>query len=347
MAAEQTRTTKDALDPNLTSVIVPARNEEDFIGRCLDAILSQTEPRIEVLVVDGASTDRTAEVVMDYSARDDRVKLLSNPDAITPKSLNVALWAARGKWLVRVDAHSTVPADYVEKALTHLRTEKWGAVGGRKDGVGVTAEGRAIAAAMASRFGVGNSTYHYGTEVQTVEHVPFGAYPTALLRELGGWDEKLITNQDFEMDYRLRLAGHELLFDPSMRIDWHSRQAVGDLFRQYRRYGRGKADVAFKHPESLRARHLVAPALVGSWAVALLSGRKNLMAAAVLPYAAALASASTSTGRTLDEEARRYVPAAFAAMHVAWGIGFWEGVWRNLKKRRLEQQADASGATPV
>lgn len=323
------------LEEGLVTVIVPARNEEKFIAHCLDSVLSQTETNLQVVVVDSASTDRTADIVRDYMKRDGRVELEHNPEAITPKSLNVALRAARGRWLVRVDAHSTVPPEYVKRAVHHLEEGRWGGVGGRKDGVGVTPAGRAIAAAMASRFGVGNSLYHYGTEVQPTEHIPFGAYDTALLRELGGWDERLITNQDFELDYRLRESGRELLFDPDIAIEWHCRQEIGDLFRQYRRYGRGKADVARLHPESLRLRHLVAPALVASWALVLplAARRKGLAAAAVVPYGAALTLASLATARKLREtSSKAHVPGAFAAMHVGWGIGFWEGLVKNPRK---------------
>lgn len=328
---------KDAakLEDGLVTVIVPARNEEKFIAHCLDSILSQTESNLQVVVVDSASSDRTPDIVREYIERDPRVELEYNAEAITPKSLNVALRAARGKWLVRVDAHSTVPPDYVKRAVHHLEEGTWGGVGGRKDGVGVTPAGRAIAAVMASRFGVGNSLYHYGTDVQPTEHIPFGAYDTALLRELGGWDERLITNQDFEMDYRVRKSGHELLFDPDIAIEWHCRQDVPDLFRQYRRYGRGKADVARLHPESLRMRHLVAPALVATWAVALplATRRKGLATAAVSPYLTALTAASVLTARRLREsKAKAWVPAAFAAMHIGWGIGFWEGLVKNPRK---------------
>lgn len=323
-------------DEDLVTVVVPARNEEGFIGRCLDSVLAQTYRNIEVIVVDGASTDGTASVVSRYAAEDARVRLLQNPRAIIPVSLNVALAAARGNWLVRIDAHATIPADYVSIAASHLRTGKWGGVGGRKDGVGLTPQGRAIAAAMASRFGVGNSTYHYGTRVQVVEHIPFGAYPVALARSLGGWDEELRVNQDFEFDYRVRQAGQELLFDPALVIRWHSRQSLGDFFRQYRRYGRGKVAVVRRHPRSMRIRHLMAPALVLSWAVAVaaLPFSPLLSGLLTLPYVGTLLIASALSARHVEGwKAAIWLPAAFASMHAAWGIGFLEGLLSTLRDR--------------
>lgn len=335
----------DGLDPRLTTVIIPARNEEAFISACLDSVLSQTEQNLEVLVIDGASKDRTAEIVKDYQQRDARVRLLDNPDAITPKALNVGLASARGRWLVRVDAHAAVPPDYVANTVRHLATGRWGAVGGRKDGVGVTPQGRAIAAAMSSRFGVGNSIYHYGREPREVDHVPFGAYPTRVLRELGGWDERLITNQDFELDHRLRARGHALLFDPNIAIEWHCRQSITELWRQYRRYGRGKVDVALLHPNSLALRHLAAPALVASWALAgvLLFSRPRAAALIALPYAAALGTAAVATARKVDRAARPWVPAAFATMHFGWGAGFWEGLARQALRRTTDRRGAPRG----
>ena len=247
----------------LVTVVVPARNEEANLGPCLSSILEQDWPNLQVLVVDGASTDGTAAIIESFARRDPRVELLVNPDRTIPRSLNLALRAARGSWLVRVDAHACVPPDYVRRLMRHLESGAWGGVGGRKDGQGVTPAGRAIAAAMASPFGVGNSTYHHGRCVRTVDHIPFGAYPTALARELGGWDERLLANEDFEFDYRVRRHGRQLLFDPELKIGWQCRQSVPDLFRQYRRYGRGKADVARLHPASLQPRHVVAPGLLG------------------------------------------------------------------------------------
>jgi len=312
----------------IATVIIPARNESRFIGRCLDSVLAQTERDLQVIVVDGASDDDTVAIVEDYARRDPRVEVLHNPRRIIPVSLNLALAAAEAPWLVRIDAHATVPPEYVAMAVARLQEGRWGGVGGRKDGVGETPAGRAVAAAMGSPFGVGNSTYHYGTETRTVEHIPFGAYPTALVRALGGWDEEFVVNQDFEFDWRVREAGHELLFDPALRIDWHCRQSVGDLFRQYRRYGRGKVRTARHHPRSLRPRHLAAPALVAWLALASLVGlrRPRAAAAAVSPYLLGLAIASTRTARDLDPAARRHVPGAFAAMHVGWGLGFWAGL---------------------
>jgi hypothetical protein len=171
---------------------------------------------------------------------------------------------------------------------------------------------------------------------QEVDHIPFGAYPTALVRRLGGWDESLVANEDFEFDHRLRRSGAALLFDPRLRITWQSRQSVPDLYRQYHRYGRGKVDVARLHPDSLRPRHLLPPLLVPYLAAAAATGvrRPRVTAAMVAPYAAALIVASLRTARRLDDRrARTFVPAAFLAMHLGWGVGVWSRTLELLRGR--------------
>lgn len=313
----------------LVTVLVPARDEEASIGAALDAIGSQTYRHLQIVVVDDGSTDRTAELVRSRIVGDPRIELLTSRRSGIPAALNQALEVARGAWLVRVDAHATIPPDYVSRLVEHLRCGRWGGVGGRKDGVGESAPGRAIAAALGSRFGVGNSRYHYAVEAEEVDHLPFGAYSADVVRRLGGWDERLVANEDFELDYRLRRSGERLLLDPEIVITWRSRQSVPDLGRQYLRYGRGKADVAWLHPASLQPRHLAAPGLVAWLAVAaLVAVRRPRGAVAMLaPYLASVGAASAVTARRLEHRQDAvHLPGAFAAMHLGWGIGFWLGL---------------------
>jgi cellulose synthase/poly-beta-1,6-N-acetylglucosamine synthase-like glycosyltransferase len=320
----------------LVTVVVPACNEERFLGACLESIQAQDYPALQIVVVDGASTDATAAIVRARTAEDDRVELLHNDRRNIPSSLNLAVAQARGRWLVRVDAHSMVGPTYVSTAVERLREGTWAGVGGRKDGVGQTPAGRAIAVAMASRFGVGNSTYHFGTTAQEVDHLAFGAYQVDIVRQLGGWDERLTANEDFEFDHRIRAAGLRLLFDPRLVIRWHCRQSVADLYRQYHRYGRGKVDVAWLHPESLHLRHLAPPAFVAYAAAGLLVNRNHLARwfAMMAPYVLAVTGESIRAGGRLESRDDRFrLPGAFVAMHIGWGVGFWSGVASTLPRQ--------------
>lgn len=314
---------------DLVSVVIPTLNEERSVSTCLDSVLAQTWREMEVIVLDGGSTDRTRDLVAAYSEVDPRVRLVDNPRRTQPAALNTALEHVTSKWLVRIDAHSTVPPTYVETVMEHLGTGEWGGVGGRKDGVSTTEQGRAVAAALGSRFGVGGSTYHYGTEVQEVDHIPFGSYPVSVIRELGGWDEAIASNEDFEFDYRVRKSGRALLFDPRLVILWEARPTVESFFQQYRRYGRAKALVLAKHPSSASPRHLLPGALVAALAgaVVLTPFRPKWAVAIAAPYLAGLAAATAVVAPKIPEpRSRRWLPAAFASMHLGYGLGLWESI---------------------
>ena len=326
---------KQAAKPieGLVSVIVPTLNEEAAIDACLRTIRDQSYTPLEILVVDGDSSDRTREIVASHAAADDRLRLIPNPDRVIPAALNRATWAAAGQWLVRVDAHATIPHDYVERLVDHLATGRWGGVGGRKDGTSTEPMGRAIAVALGSPFGVGNSVYHHGTTIQVVDHLAYGAYPSEVARSVGGWNERLVANEDYEFDHRVQEAGHELLFDPAIKVRWVSQQRLHGLGRQYRRYGRAKAQVMQIRPESTRIRHLVAPALVGWTAAAALVGlrRPRLGAAMMAPYAAGVTAAAVHSARTVPPSVAIRTAPAFVTMHFAWGAGWWE---RMVLRRR-------------
>jgi succinoglycan biosynthesis protein ExoA len=335
-----TRTTPDGAathdtDAPQVTVVVPARNELTSIDACLDSILGQEGVTVEVVVVDNGSTDGTTEKLLDRARTDPRLTVLRNDEPSIPASLNKAVAAARGRWLVRVDAHSVIPQGYVARAAARLE-EGWAGVGGRKTAVARTPAGRAIATVLNSPLAVGGSSYHYATVETVVDHIPFGAYPTAAVRELGGWDEGIPNNEDFEFDQRMRGRG-ELLLDPALEIAWNARETVRDLFRQYRRYGRGKPLVAARHPRSMRVRHLAPPALVLWLGGGVLTSVRSPRAggAALLSYALAVSAVGAAIARNAPPEAdRRVIPAAVAAMQVGWGIGFWEGVGDLLRRRR-------------
>jgi succinoglycan biosynthesis protein ExoA len=314
--------------PRVT-IVVPCLDEESHIETSLHSVCAQDYPNLEILVVDGGSQDRTREIVTSLACNDPRIRLLENPRRTQPAALNVAWPQATGDFLVRVDAHATVPPDYVARIVDHFSNGNWGGVGGRKDAVATTPTGRAIAAALGSPFGVGNSTYHHGTTPGEVDHIPFGAYPIEVVRELGGWDETTPVNEDYEFDYRVRLSGRRLLFDPALRIQWRGRETLRLFGRQYRRYGRAKAKVVRKHPRSTALRHLAAPSLVAALgiAVGLAPLRPRIAVSITLPYLGVLVLGTVKIAPELNSVRERLtVPAALATMHLAWGIGFWEGL---------------------
>ena len=166
-------------DREVVTVIVPAHDEAGFLSACLASIRAQDYPDLQIVVIDSASTDSTPDIVRRHRDEDERVELVQVDRTGIPVALNRGLARARGRWLVRVDAHSTVPETYVRTAVTRLREGRWGGVGGRKDGVGRTPAGRAVAVAMSSRLG--------GRELDLpLRHPRAGGRPPTLRRLPGG-----------------------------------------------------------------------------------------------------------------------------------------------------------------
>lgn len=312
------------------SVIMPALNEEKSVESAVRSVLRQQGVRLEVLVVNGLSTDRTADIVRSLAGEDDRVRLLDNPQSIIPTGLNVGLHEARGTYIARVDCHATVSPDYLRRGAERLAADPGlAAVGGLRRGVSPTRAGRSVALALSSRFGVGNSINHYATEYQETDHASFGVYRADLARAIGGWDASLLVNEDADFDYRLRERGARIGFDPEMIIDWQVRDSVGGLFRQYRRYGRGKAAMVRKNgPSAVRLRHLAAPAaVVGTGTLAVVGVARPVALLGMLPYAGALSYASYLAWRRRpqsEDVSVPAIPASFVAMHGGWGLGFLE-----------------------
>src|SRR5438270_2598016 len=240
------------------SVVVPARNEERHVAACVRSILDQdVRGGVEVIVADGRSMDRTGEPAGAAGAR-----VVPNPAGATPAGLNAALERARGDVIVRFDAHAEMPPGYLAACLAALDGQHGGAVcvGGWRRVAGQGPWGRATAAALASRFGVGNARLwrspRPGDRPLEVDTVALGAWFAEHLRALGGWNERYLRNQDFELNHRLRRAGGRVVFDPGVWSIYRPRESPAALARQYWDYGRFKALLLVEQPRSLRPRQL-------------------------------------------------------------------------------------------
>jgi succinoglycan biosynthesis protein ExoA len=314
--------------PPRVSIIVPARNEERSLGNTLDALLAQdiAEP-YEIVVAEGNSADATPAILERYvQEHPEAIRVVANPAGGTPQALNVLLAAARGEILVRVDGHSNPPPDYARRLVERIRSGECEAAGGQKRAVGKSAFGRAVSLAHGSKFGIGDSKYHYAKELMYVDHIPFGAYLRERALAIGGWDERLVRNQDFDFDFRYRQAGGRILLDPTISIDWAVRETPKALARQYFQYGFWKYHVLRKHPGSLHVRWLVPPSFVALLAVgvpcALVSEKARwAVGTAAGAYALFLVAATAST-RPQQLRVAASVPAAVATMHLSWGAGF-------------------------
>jgi glycosyltransferase involved in cell wall biosynthesis len=295
--------------PTVT-VAVPVFNEEGHLAACLDAIAAQTYGEIiEVLVIDGRSTDRTREIALGYQ----HVTLLDNPRRIQAAALNVALRYASGEVFVRVDGHCTIAPDYVERCVEALTESGAAMVGGGMSPVASGTLQEGISAAMASRLGAGPARFHVGGAAAWVDTVYLGAFRTALAREVGGYAEDVGVNEDSEFAIRMAPRGG-IWFDPSICSTYVPRDSIGAVAKQFHKYGRSRAATLRRHPRSLKPRQLVTPMLV----LALLSPWRGKVTVAYAAVVVARAARERGRGPAFA--------ATLPVMHLAWGTGFWRGL---------------------
>jgi succinoglycan biosynthesis protein ExoA len=317
------------------SVLLPIRNEERYIARCLDSLAAQDYPpeRCEVLVMDGRSTDRTREIVERYRDRLPGLRLLDSPHRSVPFGMNLGIEAARGEVIVRVDGHCVLAPDYVRRCVEVLEETRAQCVGGPMRCRGEGYWGEAIAAAMNAPFGVGSVLFRREDYRGTADTVYLGAWPRELFAHIGMFDEEMTNNQDDELAYRLGKAGGLILLDPTIRSTYFARTSVTRLARQYYRYGLYKVRVFQKHPFRMKLRHFVPPTFVVA-AIALAAAapfdpRAAWFGGALAAlYVAANVVAAAALARATRVAFLPAYPLLFAILHFSYGAGFLAGLGR-------------------
>jgi len=324
------------------SVVMPVRNEADFIAESLGAVLSQDYPVecLEVIVADGLSTDGTRDVVAALAGRQPRpaVTIVDNPGRIVATGLNAAVAVARGAIIVRIDGHCRIAPDYVSRCVDHILADDVDGVGGSIVTIASTPVGRVIAAAMSSPFGVGGSAFRTTSgRTMLADTVPFPAYSRRAIEVAGPFDEELVRNQDDEYNYRLRKLGARILLAADVRSDYYSRTSLRSLWRQYFQYGFYKVRVMQKHVLQMQVRQFVPPAfvlflIVGGVLAPLLPWVRALWFGMLALYAAATLAAAVATARRTGWHQLGLLPVAFAILHLSYGAGFLTGLvvfaWR-------------------
>ncbi|MGI9622697.1 MAG: glycosyltransferase family 2 protein [Acidimicrobiales bacterium] len=310
--------------PSVTAVM-PARNDAKGLVRAVESVLNQAYPGDLRLIIAVAPSDDESEAVAKELAHDERIDVTPNPGGGTAAGLNAALELVDSPVVARVDAHCVLPPGYIHKAIATLGRTGAANVGGVQRATGSGRFQEAVAKAMTSRFGVGNAKFHYGGDQGPTDTVYLGVFDSDALKRVGGFDETLTRNQDYELNWRLREAGYTIWFDPELEVAYSPRGTVGTLAKQYFEYGQWKREVLKRHPRSLKARQLAAPvtvlAIAAGAAGAARGHRLGLLAP--LTYAAAVLAASTIEADEPSEAAT--LATVFPTMHLCWGAGFLVG----------------------
>jgi hypothetical protein len=306
------------------SVVVPVLNEERHLADAVGRILQQDyHGPIEVVLALGPSKDRTDAVAAELAERDPRVRVVRNASGRTPDGLNAAVAASAHPIVVRVDGHGLLAPGYIATAVRVLEETGAANVGGVMAAEGVTAFEQAVARAMTSWFGVGGARFHTGGEAGPADTVYLGVFRREVLERLGGYDASFLRAQDWELNLRIRSAGGLVWFTPELSVTYRPRGTLRGLARQYLDYGRWRRVVVRRNPGTVSARYLAAPAATLAVAAGLVVGPLWPWAL-VLPagYAAGVVAGAAVTGRGLGLRSRLALPAVYATMHLAWGIGF-------------------------
>lgn len=303
------------------SIVMPVRNEAGDLADAVDAVRAQTYPGdIEIILAVAPSCDGTERLAADLAGRN-IVRVIANPTGTTPAGLNAAIAASTGAVIVRVDGHAELSAGYIRRAVETLRRTGAVNVGGIQRATGSTPFECAVADAMSSRFGTGDATFHYGGDEGPTDTVYLGVFDRAALLAVGGYDERLVRNQDYELNIRLREAGGEIWFDPQLEVKYRPRGSLRALARQYFDYGRWKRVVVSAHPRSLRWRQAVPPTVTAALTASiLLSVRWRQALIVPLGYCAVATAAAMATGSTWGHRVR--LVGIFPTMHLSWGAGF-------------------------
>ncbi|MEZ6127628.1 MAG: glycosyltransferase family 2 protein [Planctomycetaceae bacterium] len=326
----------------LVSVIVPIRNESGYIEGCLRSIQLSDWPtdRMEIVVVDGMSTDDTVEVVERMMRTDARIRLLTNPARVQTSAMNIGIREARGDIILRVDGHAEVLPDYVRNSVSELvrRPECW-CVGGVVETINDTEIGHIIAAAQSCPVGVGNSRFRIGGDAGYADTVPFGAYWKWVFERIGLYDEELVRNEDDELNARLLQNGGKIFLTPRIRSRYFSRSTLRKLWNQYYQYGvwrirtiqkRGSASLRYMVPM------VFVTAAVAATAAAILSpALRPLSMAFALAYLTALLIGAVMVGRRTGFAGFLLAPVVFATLHFSYGFGSLFGIfWFGILRRR-------------
>jgi len=320
---------------------MPVRNGERLLSESVSHVLSQDYPgELELVLAVGPSKDKTDEIAKRLAAGDCRITVVQNPSGHIPDALNAAVRASRHSVIVRVDARSRLPAGYIAAAVRTLRETGAVNVGGIRAARGVTYFEQAVAWAMTSPAGVGTSRYNTGGSEGPSDSVYLGAFRREAIEGVGGYDQRYLRAEDWEMNLRIRAAGGMIWFQPELRVGYRPRGSIREIAAQYFMYGRWRRVIVRRH-HTINVRYLTPVVVLLALTAGMLAGMAGLVlvgqaaggwwpwlltAGLGIPLAYVIAllvvAARAGTDGTLPGPSVAWLPVVLAVMHLCWGVGF-------------------------
>ncbi|GAX86858.1 conserved hypothetical protein [Lebetimonas natsushimae] len=328
------------------SIIIPIYNEEKYIAKCLDSIIDSDfdKEKFEVLLVDGGSSDKTVEIIKEYQKKYPFFKLLHNPKKIVPIAMNIGIKNAKGEYIIRLDAHSIYPKDYFKKLIYYHKKLNADNVGG----VVITEvknknnTSNAIKNVLSDKLGVGSAFRSGVNEIKEVDTVPFGCYKREIFNKVGLYDERLVRNQDIELNKRIKKAGGKIYLIPDIKCTYFARENYKDLAKNNFNNGLWNILTAYytNSLNSLSFRHFVPLIFILSLIFTFLLGIFNkfffyLFLFILFSY---LIIISIRSFQIKKNTTFFHQLLAFLVLHFSYGIGSLAGVFKILKDKYVKRK---------
>jgi succinoglycan biosynthesis protein ExoA len=326
------------------SYVMPVLNERAYVEGSIRTILSQEYAgEQELILALGPSSDGTTELVEKLAKKDARIRFVHNPETDIPVGLNLAIAASTHPIVVRVDAHSELAPGYTTRAVATLDRTGAANVGGVMVASGKTPFQAAVARAYNSRFGLGGASYHAGGNDGPAESAYLGVFRREVLAEVGGYDESLRRGEDWELNLRIREAGHKVWFDPELRVTYWPRENWRKLTRQFFTTGVWRGELVRRHPRSTPIRFFAPPLLVIAFIISIVGGtlqitgtlhwgKLSLLAYIVhtglVAYILLLIYLGLIYENGKSWRDRWLFILVLPSMHLSWGAGFIKGIVR-------------------
>lgn len=320
------------------SVVIPVRNEHKYIRACLDSVLRQDYPRDrhEVLLAVGPSEDDTEEIIREYEGRYEHIHMLKNPKGTISCGVNIGIKAARGEYIVRLDAHTEFAGDYISKCIEYLLKTGAENVGGPTVVRGKNPVQRAVAAAYYSPFALGGGKQHIRDYEGYSDTVSFGAFKKSTAEKVGLFDESLILNEDDDFNFKISEAGGKIFISSEIYSIYYPRDTYLGLIKQYFGYGLWKVAVIKKHHKPARLSHLVPMLfvlfLIFGGLFSCFSERFRKLYVGVLGLYAVMDAGASLKLKVEDNSdgfmLRLRLLLVHFLLHVSYGCGFIAGIFR-------------------
>ena len=303
-------------------VVMPIRNEATHLEAAVAAVRNQDYPgTVRVFLGVGPSEDGTEALARRLAGTDAEIIVVENPSGRTPSALNAAIRAGSAPVVVRVDGHSELTDGYIRRAVETMQRTGAANVGGRQVPNPTTPFEEAVAAATTSWLGTGGASYRVGGAEGPVDTVYLGVFDRTAIEAISLFDERLIRNQDYELNIRLRKAGGEVWFDPELAVGYRPRGSWRALTKQYFEYGQWKAVVMRMYPESARLRQMAPPIAIIAALISILLSRRStwFLTLPGIAFCVLAGEAARTAYRTRINPAK--IAGTFATIPVSWSAG--------------------------